>query len=66
MATFLKVYNMACDSINEQGFSAYSELITELCGVKAQTVDSLPADLHYPHATAPRQIDIDRAKKWLK
>ncbi|MBQ3630023.1 MAG: ABC transporter substrate-binding protein [Prevotella sp.] len=66
MSTFLKVYDMACDSINEQGFGAFSPLIVKHCGVSAETVDSLPADLRYNHATPPRQVDIDRAKAWLK
>lgn len=66
LKTFLKVYDMACDSINEQGFGAFADLIMEQCGVKAQTVDSLPADLHFHHAATPRQADIDKAKKWLR
>jgi len=66
LETLLKVYNMACDSVNTNGMKAYRDLIKTYCGVKAETVDSLPPDLHYNHAAAPRQKDIDRAKAWLK
>ena len=66
MNTFLKVYDMACDSINERGLAAYGDIIAECCHVKSETVDSLPTDMRFQHAAAPRQTDIERAKKWLK
>ena len=66
MNIFLKVYDMACDSLNNHGLSAYRDLIAACCHVEAETVDSLPADIRFAHAAAPRQVDIERAKKWLK
>ena len=58
---FVEGYNMACDSINTHGATHYSKLIEAYCKTREQTVKSLPK-LHFPHATPPRQKDIDRTR----
>jgi NitT/TauT family transport system substrate-binding protein len=63
---FIKAYNMACDTINAQGLARFRRLIEQRCGMKPGSVDSLPADIRFDHAQAPRQKDIDRAKAWLQ
>lgn len=66
MEALLKAYDQACDSLNERGMAAYKDIVAQQCKVKAQVADSLPQDLTFRHAAAPRQKDIDRAKAWLK
>lgn len=63
---FLKAYNQACDSINQQGLDAYSDIIQKYCGVTQQVVDSLPTNLIFQPAAQPREVDVERAKAWLK
>ena len=62
----MKIYDQACDSINQHGLSAYRELIEKYCRVKSTTVDSMPDDIRFTHVQVPRQQDIDRARAWLK
>ncbi|MBP5338588.1 MAG: ABC transporter substrate-binding protein [Prevotella sp.] len=66
LEALLKAYDLACDSLNERGLSAYKDIVVERCKVKAQVADSLPQDLTFRHSAAPRQKDIDKAKAWLK
>ena len=53
---FRKVYDEACDSINEYGLQSFSEIIKEKCGVGMNTIDSLP-EMKFRHASVPRSID---------
>ena len=62
----LKVYNQACDSINAYGLQHYSELIEQQCKVSKNTVDSLPANYHFRHASLSELKAIDKAETWLK
>ncbi len=62
---FKKAYNMACDSINNNGFAEYRSLIKQFCHAQKETIDSLP-HVHFHHASAPRNIDIQKAENWLK
>ena len=62
----LKIYNQACDSLNEHGLEYYRDLIVNQCKVKPSTVDSLPKNIRFQHAAAPKASDIERAKNWLK
>ena len=62
---FQKAYNMACDSLNELGRWEYKDLIMKYCDVQKSTIDSLPA-IHFHEVAQPRQMDIQRAKDWLK
>jgi NitT/TauT family transport system substrate-binding protein len=61
-----KGYDMAVDSINRHGVRHYSELVVKYCGVSPEKADSLPRDMKFEHMEAPRQKDIDQARKWLK
>lgn len=60
-----RVYNQACDSINQRGIGYYGDLVTKYCGLKPTVIDSLPR-LKYLKTSAPRQQDVERAQKWLK
>lgn len=62
----LTVYDQACDSINDHGLSYYRDLIVSRCSIKSTTADSLPQNIRFDHAKAPRQSDIDVALDWLK
>lgn len=64
--TFTNVYNQACDSLNQLGLAAFSDLIISHCHVSQQVVDSLPSDIRFDHATAPRQSDLEKVGKWLE
>ncbi|MBQ8157784.1 MAG: ABC transporter substrate-binding protein [Prevotella sp.] len=65
LSAFKKSYDLACDSINDQGVKYYSNLIIKRCGVDRATVDSLP-DIQFNHSQEPRKVDIERAAAWLK
>lgn len=58
-------YNKACDSINHFGISHYGEVVRKYCDLSEQTLRQLPDSLHYDHVTAPRQKDVERARRWL-
>ena len=65
MKVFQEGYNEACDSINKYGVRNYRDVIRKYCVVTEQTLKNLPDTLKFQHAAPPRQIDIERAKKWL-
>lgn len=65
MKAFVKVYNMACDSLNEYGLRSYKAIISKYCHADDATCDSLPADLQFHHIAPPRDADVKRAKHWL-
>lgn len=58
---FQRIYNEACDSINRYGLQHYGGIIAKYCGADKKTIIALPK-LSFPHATPPRQKDIDKAK----
>lgn len=60
-----KVFNQACDSINQLGIRHYGDIVAKYCQIKPALIDSLPR-LKYPKMGAPRQQDVERAQKWLK
>ncbi len=62
---FLKVYNVACDSLNGRGVGQYGDIVEKYCGVNSATVRALPK-LKFPRAAAPREKDVEEARKWLK
>lgn len=62
---FLKVYNVACDSLNGRGVGPYGDIVEKYCGVNSATVRALPK-LKFPRAAAPREKDVEEARKWLK
>lgn len=58
---FVKVYNQTCDSINKNGVKHYATVISKYMGTDEKTIKALPK-MYYPHACAPREKDIARAK----
>ena len=62
---FCKSYDMAVDSLNEQGIEAFADLIEKRCGVSKETIDSLPR-IPFTHSAPPRSVDIQRASAWLE
>lgn len=64
--SFLRAYNVACDSINKYGLRAYGGIIQERCGVSQAVVDSLPRSFRFEHAASPRPADLERARDWVK
>lgn len=65
MKVFQEGYNEACDSINKYGVRNYRDVIRKYCVVTEQTLKNLPDTLKFQHAAPPRQVDIERAQKWL-
>ena len=63
--TFLRVYDSVCDSINRFGLTHYNDIIQKYTDADAKTLKALPK-LKYTHTAAPRQKDIDTARKYLK
>ena len=61
---FLKAYNMACDSLNMNGWERYKDIMMKYIQMDEKTYQALPK-LKFEHAQTPRQKDIDRAKRFL-
>lgn len=61
LSLFIKVYNQMCDSINKNGMRHYAPVIAKYMGADEKTINALP-NMKYPHASAPRQADLERAK----
>lgn len=66
ISTFVKAYNMACDSINKNGVAAYLPLILDKSGIDVDIVDSIPRNIKFRYISAPRKKDIELADKWLE
>jgi NitT/TauT family transport system substrate-binding protein len=58
---FIKVYNMACDSINTRGIVQYTDIIQKYCHVSDKAAKSLPK-IVFAHAHAPAEADKSRAQ----
>ena len=65
LKAFLKVYDMACDSISHYGLEHYSKIIEKYTGADSKTVKALPK-LKFEHAAQPRQHDIAVAQRRWK
>jgi len=61
----LKGYNSACDSLNKYGIKHYKPIIDKYFKVSDPVFKILPDTLKYRHAESPREIDVEKAKKWL-
>ena len=59
---FKTAYNMACDSINANGFMHYEAIIRKYYKLDEKTMSMLPK-LKYSHITKPRNIDLNEVKK---
>lgn len=66
ISTFVKVYNMACDSINKNGVAVYLPLILDKSGIDVDIVDSIPRNIKFRYISTPRKKDIELADKWLE
>lgn len=66
ISTFVKAYNMACDSINKNGVVVYLPLILDKSGIDVDIVDSIPRNIKFRYISAPRKKDIELADKWLE
>ena len=60
--SFIKVYNMAVDSINKNGFLPYAAIISKYTSADLKTIKALP-QLRFSHVTPPRAHDIAIAKR---
>jgi NitT/TauT family transport system substrate-binding protein len=65
MEVFMKGYKQACDSINHFGVTHYKQILKKYYGLNDQAINALPDSLKFTYQ-APRQKDIDRAKRWLE
>lgn len=61
LSLFLKAYDRACDSINENGMVKNADIIKKYCGSDDKTIKALPT-LKFSHATPPLEKDIEKAK----
>lgn len=61
---FVKAYNMACDSLNMNGWERYKDIMMKYIQMDEKTYQALPK-LKFEHAQTPRQKDINRAKRFL-
>ena len=66
LALFTQAYNQACDSINKYGVAHYRNILTGRIKMKSSVVDSIPQDIRYQHARAPRQQDMTLVEQWLE
>ena len=58
---FIKVYNMACDSINIHGMANYTAIIQKYCHVTEKTAKALPKTT-FSHACNPTDVIIGKAQ----
>lgn len=66
MAVLRRAYDQACDSIARHGLAHYAPLVAATCGVGQEAARQLPRDLRFGHMAAPREADVQRAKRWLE
>lgn len=62
---FVKAYNAAVDSIDKFGLQRYGDLVVKYCAVDEKTVAGLPKNLRFKHIAAPREKDLERARKYI-
>ncbi len=60
---FVKAYNEACDSINQNGLQHYADLLRKYCKADDKTITALPK-LRFQHITTPKPSDIRAAKSF--
>lgn len=63
LKAFVKAYNAACDSINQNGLQHYADLLRKYCKADDNTITALPK-LRFQHITAPKPSDIRAAKSF--
>lgn len=65
IAVLRRAYDQAVDSINKHGALRYAPLLVRECGVGEKAAAALPASTRFAHVSAPRQADVERARKWV-
>ena len=65
MEVFMNGYKQACDSINHFGVRHYKQILKKYYSLSDQAIKALPDSLKFTYQ-APRQKDIDCARKWLE
>ena len=65
LKVFIDGYNQACDSISKYGLGSYRDIIMKYCRAKEAAVNTIPSDLKFSRMAAPREQDIEQARKWL-
>ena len=62
----LKAYDEACDTINSRGIAYYGALLRERSGVTFDVRDSLFTSIRFNASHMPREVDLEKARKWLQ
>lgn len=65
ISSYIKTYNMACDSINQNGISHYANIIHKYCNISTKAIMSIPR-LRYNHISYPKESDIEIASSFNK
>lgn len=65
MQVFIKGYNEACDSLNHYGVRRYLDVVRKHYALTEQALKALPDTLKFQRAVAPREQDVERARRWL-
>lgn len=60
----VEVYNQMCDSLNKNGVSHYSEVLTTYYQLDSEAIKALPK-LRFHHVQKPRMLDINTARNFL-
>lgn len=64
LSLFLKGYNMACDSLNAHGLSAYADVLKKYYRIDTKTIMALPKK-HYKYATEPNSDNINKVASFV-
>lgn len=65
LSLFLKGYNMACDSLNAHGISAYADVLKKYYRIDDKTIAALPK-IRYMHAVEPTADNIKKVSAFVK
>ena len=66
LTKFVKAYSQACDSLARHGVKGYRDVAEKYYNVKGAALDSLAKCLKYEPMAAPREKDVEWAKKGVK
>lgn len=61
----LKIYDQACDSLNEMSPAHYRDLMVRCFNVNETELDSISETIHFSHAQKPGTGTVERVKRWL-
>ncbi len=60
-----RAYNAATDSINTMGIKHFSDVIAKYYHVSLSILSFLSDSISFHHVSAPKEVNINIAKKWL-